>query len=328
VKRLAFMGSDRIALPLLNWLLQEGEGAELALVFTQPDRRSGRGMRLQANPIKQWAVAHSIDVLQPDRCGATEAGILKELGIDLVLVMAYGQLLKQDFLETPPLGCINFHASLLPQLRGPSPIHTAIAQQHRESGVSLMRIELKMDAGAVADQERVVIGPESTSEGLHTLLAGACVPLLQRNLKDLLAGEITFTEQEPSAVTYCRIITKEDSGLDFSRPASELAARIRAFQPWPGTQFSVGETRVRILAAEALDEPHSEQPGTVSAQGDLIGICCGEGILLPKQLQRPGGAPLSAADFLRGFPIAPGTVLSSEYPPPLEAAEPFRRKRE
>ena len=325
----AFMGSDAIALPLLEHVLRaQPGGIELAAVFTGPDRRTGRGMHLQANTIKQWAAGRGIEVLPPVKCGAAEAEWLRGNAIDVVLVMAYGQILPGSLLEAVPLGFLNLHASLLPRLRGASPIHTAIACGYRETAVSLMRIIPQMDAGPVAGVERVRIDPSDTAQSLHDKLGAACPALLDRCLPRVAAGSLHFTEQDPDAVSYCRIIDKADAGLDFTAPASQLAARVRAFVPWPGSVFPFKGQPVRVMEARAEVAGASAAPGTVLPDRDgTLRIACGEGILCIGRLQRPGGKALDAEAFLRGMPMEPGTRLESQPMRSLEADRPFAYRR-
>ena len=328
--KFAFMGSDPIALPLLVYLQRERPGGwELEVVYTQPDRRTGRGMRRQANAIKEWALGQGIEVRQPRKCGPEEEAYLASAGIEMVLVMAFGQILTRSFLAVPPRGVLNLHPSLLPRLRGPSPIHTAIAVGLEETGVSLMKIIPKLDAGPVADVEHVRILPGETAPALHARLGEACPALVGRNLEALAQSPLSFTEQDETKVTYCRIIEKSDCHLDFHGHAEELVNRIRAFQPWPGTRFPIGGMELHILEAAAEPQaPGRAAPGTVQTDvnGNLT-ISCGEGALRPLRLQRPGGNPLPTDAFLRGFPIEDGLVLESRAMRPLEAKEPFPYRR-
>jgi methionyl-tRNA formyltransferase len=324
------MGSDPIALPMLRHLRANRKSdLRIEAVFTQPDRKAGRGMKLQANAIKTWAIDNGIAVHQPRKCGEAETALLKQLGIDLVLVMAYGQILPRHLLEAPPRGALNFHASLLPRLRGASPIHTAVAIGLEETGVSLMRIVPKLDAGPVADVERVPIGAEDTAPDIHARLGQACVPLIDRCLPRIADESIQFTEQDSARVTYCRIIEKTDRCLDFNSSAQVLANRVRAFVPWPGTAFPVDDVEIRILAARAVDHSGDEVPGTLLADADGVRICCAEGALELIQLQRPGGKPLPTDAFVHGFPLTSGRVVESREMRPLESREPFpyRRRR-
>lgn len=317
--RLVFMGSDAIAVPLLEELVR-GDGAELVAVVTGPDRRTGRGLRTQPNAIKAWAVERGLEVRQPQKPGEEEVTWLQARGIDLVLVMAYGHLLKKRMRGAVPLGLVNFHASLLPKLRGASPVEAAIASGERETGVSLMRIVRRMDAGPVMDRECVGIDDSDTGPVLREKLARACVPLWRRCREELLAGRGVFTEQDEAAATYCRIMTKEDGTLDFRAPAWELERRVRALVAWPGCAFEHGGVRIKVLAAEVLPDNGAASAGTVIESGGELRIQTGEGIFAPRQLQRPGGKVLAVREFLRGYSIESGTELPLLEMAPLVAA--------
>jgi len=326
VLRLVFLGSDPIALPLLDWLAGAGSGcAEVVGVFTQPDRPAGRGQHVVANEIKHWALARGLPVLQPEKIDATALADLTALRPDMALVMAYGHLLPDTFIAVPRLGTLNLHTSILPRYRGASPIQTAVACGETVTGVSLMRIVRQLDAGPVTDVERVAIAPLDTALAVEAKLSEACVSLLARALPQVAAGGATFTEQDHAAATFCRRLVKTDGVLDFGRPATELAARINGLFPWPACAVEIGGQAVKFGLADALAADAAE-PGVVvgsDAQGLLIAT--GQGTLRVHRLQRPGGRMLSAADFLRGCPIAAGTRLASHPMPPLVAREPFRR---
>jgi methionyl-tRNA formyltransferase len=312
--KIVFFGSDAIALPLLKWLT--GEGASLAsviAVYTQPDRPVGRGQKIQANAIKTWALARGLPVFQPEKVTEQTRLELAGLGADLGLVMAYGHILKDAFISTPRLGMLNLHASLLPAYRGASPIQTSVALGEPETGVSLMRIVRALDAGPVADKESVKIGARDTALDIEGRLAAACVPLLARSLPKLAAGELNFAEQDHAHASFCRKLTKEDGTLDFHAPARELAARINGLFPWPACSFEHGGLAIKAGLAEALEQSGNAEPGAVlgsDAEGLLIAT--GAGVLRLLRLQRPGGKMLSAGEFVRGCPLAVGTVLASK----------------
>ena len=329
--RLAFMGSDAIALPALNWLAGEGRSiAQVVVVFTQPDRAAGRGQKVQPNAIKLWAREHGLPVLQPAKMGAAECGQLAGLKPDLALVMAYGHILRQEVIDTPRLGTLNLHTSLLPAYRGASPIQTAIACGETETSVTLMRLVLRLDAGPVADAERVRIDPLDTARELEGKLALACVPLLARCLPRIAAGTQTFTEQDESQATYCRRLEKADGVLDFNAPASALAARINSLMPWPGCAVAINGQPVKLGQADVCHILYDKPPvaGVVmGANSDGLLVSTGQGTLRLRRLQRPGGRMLSAREFLHGFPVAPGTILPSVPIPPLVARQPFPRSK-
>lgn len=317
--RIAFLGSDAIALPMLQWLRNEGARlCELALIYAQPDRRQGRGKKLQPNPVAAFAREQGIPLYQPEKPGPEDAARLHNEGITLALVMAYGHILKQDLLDAPTFGCLNFHASVLPKLRGASPIETAVATGESETGVSLMRIIRRMDAGAVAAVERVPISPATTGGSLRQALATACVPLLSQNLPAALSGSLQFTEQDEAAATYCRKLEKADGALDFQAPATVLAARINGLDPWPGCYAEHHEQRLKLRQAFALPGNASAPPGTVlDIKAEGIRLACGQGTLQVAQWQRPGGKMLPAQDFARGYQLAVGEQLTSTPMPAL-----------
>lgn len=326
--RLVFLGSDPIALPTLDFLVGEGRAlAQIVAVFTQPDRPHGRGQKLLPGPIKEWAVARGLPVLQPERLGADDVARVRDLGADVALVMAYGQILKDDFLATPRLGVFNLHTSLLPKYRGASPATVAIASGDAETGVTFMRVVRKLDAGAIVDVERVGIGPHDTTGTIEAALGRAAVPLTVRSLAALREGRLTSHEQDEAQVSYCRRLAKTDGVLDFSRPAAELARRINALMPWPGCTVEIVGTPVKLGLAEVGAASSSAAPGTVlGLEAEALPVATADGVLRLLMLQRPGGKMLPAAEFLRGFTVPPGTVIASQPMPPLVAKEPFPRK--
>ena len=323
--RLVFLGSDPIALPLLKWLTADGRGiAEVVAVFTQPDRPAGRGQRVAANEIKTWALLQKLPVLQPEKITEDVRLELAAIRADVALVMAYGHILRDDFIATPRLGTLNLHTSLLPKYRGASPIQTAIASGERETGVTLMRIVKKLDAGPIADIERVAIAPLESAADVEVKLGAACVPLLARALPKLRDGSLGFTPQDEAAATYCRRLEKADGSLDFAEPAAVLAARINGLFPWPACTISLAGQDVKLGLADVLP--------VAGGVGEIIGsdeeglrIGTAEGVLRVRRLQRPGGKMLPAREFLRGFSAPVGTRVESRPMSPLSANAPFRR---
>lgn len=320
--RLVFLGSDPIALPLLTWLAGEGSAmVEIVGVLTQPDRPVGRGQKITPNEIKTWALARGLPVLQPEKLTEEIRAQLAALNSDVSLVMAYGHILRDDFIVTPRLGTLNLHTSLLPKYRGASPIQTAIASGERETGVSLMRIVRRLDAGPVADAERVAIAPLDTALDVEAKLAAACVPLIARALPLLRDGTLRFVEQEEGKATFCRKLTKEDGLLDFTAPATDLAARINGLFPWPACNVELAGQLVKLGLADVsgsaeaggLPGGSSPVPGEVlGLEDEGLALATGRGVLRLRRLQRPGGKMLAAPEFLRGFPIAKGSRLPSQ----------------
>jgi methionyl-tRNA formyltransferase len=311
--RIVFLGADPIALPLLHWLGRGGGPAEVVAVFTQPDRPAGRGQQVAANAVKAWALARGLPVFQPERLGEAERQQLAAIGADLGLVMAFGHILREDFIGTPRLGTLNLHVSLLPQYRGASPIQAAIASGETATGVSLMRVVRRLDAGPVAETETVPIAALDTAAEVEGKLAAACVPLLARALPRLGRGELAFVEQEEARATYCRKLAKADGLLDFAAPAAVLAARINGLFPWPGCVMELDGQVLRLGLADVAAPGAPGAPGTVlGADAAGLLVACGAGTLRVRRLQRPGGRLLAAGEYLRGRPIPPGTRLSSQ----------------
>lgn len=325
--RLVFLGSDPIALPLLDWLHQEGRAqAEIVALFTRPDRAVGRGQKVRPNEIKTWAIERNLPVIQPEKLTAEVRGQLAALQPDVSLVMAYGHILRQAFIDTPRLGTLNLHASLLPAYRGASPIQTAVAQGESVTGVSLMRIVRALDAGPVADRQSVPIDPGDTALEVEHKLALACPPLLARCLPAFAEGRLAFTEQNHAAATYCRRLDRGDGSLDFTHAAARLAARVNGLNPWPSCTVMIHDTPVKIGRATAtaceLTVAPAEPGAVVRADASGLDVATADGVLRLLLLQRPGGRMLPAADFLRGFPVSVGTRLPSSTMPPLLVAGP------
>jgi len=324
--RAVFLGSDAIALPLLDWLVGPVGAAlvELTAVYTQPDRPVGRGQQVQANTIKRWALDRGLLVHQPEKLTSEVRAAYIAAPPDLALVMAYGHILREDFIAAAPLGTINFHASLLPRYRGASPIQTSVAAGERQTGVSFMRIVRELDAGPVADREAVPIEPLDTALEVEQKLAAACVLLLARALPRLLAGRLDFVAQDAAAASFCRKLTKDDAALDFAASAAALAARINGLNPWPSAQVEWRGQALKFGLADASGEAAAEAPGTVlGADAEGLRIATGSGVLLIRRLQKPGGRMLAAAEFLRGSPVATGTIFTSRPMVPLVATQPF-----
>jgi methionyl-tRNA formyltransferase len=323
--RLIFLGSDPIALPVLDWLAGEGKGiAQVVGVFTGPDRPAGRGQQSRVNAIKGWAQTQGLPVYQPEKLTEADRDQVVALAADLCLVFAYGQILREAFIAAPRRATLNLHASLLPHYRGASPIQSAVAAGERRTGVSLMKIVRELDAGPVADQVEVPIGPLDTAREVEAAVAAACPALLARTLPRLARGELVFVEQVHAEASFCRRLRKEDGRLDWYAPAAALAARINGLFPWPACAIEVGGQRIKLGLAEAA-EGEGPNSGEVVGQDDggLL-VQAGRGRVRLRRLQREGGRMLPAGDFLRGFPIPLGTRLASTAMAPLVGPRPLR----
>jgi methionyl-tRNA formyltransferase len=302
--RLAFMGTPDFAMPSLRALIAAGH--EIAAVYCQPPRPAGRGHRPLPSPVQQAAEAAGLPVRTPARLDVAEAATFAALKLDIAVVAAYGLILPKPVLAAPRLGCINIHASLLPRWRGAAPIQRAILAGDRESGITIMQMEEGLDTGPMLLAEAVPIGPKTTAQQLHDQLAQLGARLVIPALDGLAQGKLRPRPQPAEGVTYAKKLRREEGALDWRRPAAELERAVRAFDPWPGAWFEHQGERIKVLAAD-LAEGGAAAPGTVL--DDRLTIACGAGALRPTQLQRAGRAPQAADAFLRGYPIAAGSVL-------------------
>lgn len=322
------MGSDVITLPTLEFLWSRRQEVELSAVYTQPDRARGRGKKVQPNAVKLWAQERGIPVFQPESFDSSAIQELTDLKADIILVMAYGHLLPQVVLDLPEMGIYNLHTSLLPELRGASPIETAVASGFEESGVSLMQLVMKMDAGPICDQEPIPILGEDTGGSYREKLANASPLPLERQLSRMLDGSINLQQQDESKMSYCRLLVKQDGQLDFSQPAERLANRINGLFPWPGCSAELDGVMLKFGLADFEDSDEAYEPGLVlESTADSIRVGTGSGVLRLLKLQRPGGKMLAADVFLLGFPIASGSRFQSREMHPLISAKPVSHKR-
>jgi methionyl-tRNA formyltransferase len=306
VARIVFMGTPAFAVPSLQALLQQHT---VAGVVTQPDRPAGRGRQVQEPAVKQAARAAGLPVIQPRRLREPEAmEQLRAWAPDVIVVAAFGQILRPEVLDLPLHGCLNVHASLLPRHRGAAPVAAAILAGDAQTGVTLMRMDAGLDTGPMLAQARLPITPDDTTQTLTDRLAPLGGRLLAEKLPLYLAGELPAQPQDEAAATYAPQLKKDDGHLDFARPALELERRVRAFQPWPGA-FALwpeaeapGELRpLKILRTAVVDELlDGVPPGVVAATARGPAVAAAEGALLLLEVQPPGKRPMPAADFARG----------------------------
>jgi methionyl-tRNA formyltransferase len=313
--RVVFAGTPEFARAALERL--HAAGFTLPLVLTQPDRPAGRGLKLQPSPVKQFALAHHIEVAQPRSLrldgkfpdeAATAREALLQARPDVMVVAAYGLILPQWVLDLPRLGCLNIHASLLPRWRGAAPIHRAIEAGDAETGVTIMQMDAGLDTGAMLLAERVAIAPQDTTATLHDRLAALGARLVVEALELAACGGLRPVPQPVEGVTYAHKIEKAEAAIDWRQPAEVIERRIRAFDPFPGATAQVNGETVKVWRARVLPGRGSVAPGTiVSLDAEGIGVACGDqGRLEIGELQRAGGKRLPAADFLRGFPLTAG----------------------
>ncbi len=311
--KVVFAGTPEFAAVALESLHQAG--FEIALVLTQPDRPAGRGMQLQASSVKQTALAHGIEVLQPlslrqdsaDPLRAADARAAHErllaLDYDVMVVAAYGLILPLATLAIAP--AINIHGSLLPRWRGAAPIHRAIEAGDEETGITIMQMEEGLDTGPMLAVSRIAIEADDTTGTLHDKLARLGGKMIVEALGKMALGELDAVAQPEAGVTYAAKISKQEATLDFALPALELGLKIRAFNPFPGACAKVNGVTIKLWGAEVLEADSSAAPGTILAADAAHGIlvACGAGSLRLTQLQKPGGKRLPAAEFIKGFAI-------------------------
>ncbi|BBO19311.1 MAG: methionyl-tRNA formyltransferase [Candidatus Desulfobacillus denitrificans] len=302
--RVVFAGTPEFAAQALAAILADGN--EVVLVLTQPDRPAGRGMSLQASPVKQLALQHGLPVHQPSSLKSEEAcQPIIEARPDVMVVAAYGLILPQAALDIPRLGCLNIHASLLPRWRGAAPIQRAILAGDAKTGVTIMRMEAGLDSGPMLLKESLPIADTETAGTLHDKLAALGARLIVEALPKLERGELPGDIQPEEGVTYAAKLEKAEAALDWRRPALLLDRAVRAFNPFPGATAQMDGQIIKIWRVAAV--PGTGEPGTVLAAGaDGIVVACGEGALCLTELQKAGGKRLPAADFLRGFALKPG----------------------
>ena len=296
--RIVFAGTPEFAVPSLRAAASRDE---VVAVYTQPDRPAGRGRGLQASKVKLEAIQRGIPVLQPESLKSQLArDALHALKPDLLVVVAYGLILPQSILDIPTHGGWNVHASLLPRWRGAAPIQRAIEAGDSETGVCLMQMAKGLDTGPVLLSQRIAIGARETGGQLHDRLAELGAQTLADGLGLLRAGMRPVPQPQPAiGVTYAHKLDKAEARLDWSQPADVLARKVRAFNPWPIAEAELAGERVRIHDAIALPLAHAVAPGSLLLAGrEGIDIACGDGALRIRVLQREGGKPITAADWI------------------------------
>jgi methionyl-tRNA formyltransferase len=310
--RLVFCGTPQFAVSTLEALIAAGH--EIALVVSQPDRPVGRRQVLTAPPVKETALAHGLELIQPDkiRTNAEFRAHLEAIQPDAIVVVAYGRIIPKWMLDLPRMGCINLHGSLLPKYRGAAPIQWAVAMGETVTGNTTMLLEEGLDTGPILLQQEVLIGPEKTSVDLFAELAATGAGLVVETLAGLADGTLKPRRQDDSRATLARILEREDGRMDFAAyTATELWNRWRGFQPWPGA-FTILEGRKLIVhRLQVTDENAANAaPGDVRVKdGRLLVVCSGETMLEFIEVQPEGKNRMTASEFLRGNPIAAGTRL-------------------
>ena len=299
--RVVFMGTPDIAATCLKKILDDG--FEVVGVYTQPDRPKGRGMKMVAPPVKELALEHRIPVFQPEHFKDAETvEQLRSLKPDVCAVVAYGRILPQVVLDIPTKGCVNIHASLLPQYRGSAPYQWAVLDGQPETGVSAQYMALKMDAGDVIDASKTPIDPDETAGELLDRLAVLGAELLSKTLSRLAVGEVKATAQDEAAVTYAPMLDKSLCPIDWTKTARQVHDHVRGLSPWPVATAQLGGTNFKIHQTAVVEG--SGRPGQILGL-TKTGLCvaCGEGAVEIRILQAEGGKRMAAPDYFRGHPL-------------------------
>ena len=307
--KLIFAGTPDFAARALDALIAAHQ--EIVLVLTQPDRPAGRGLKPLMSPVKQLALGHRIDVLQPSTLKDTGVQeILRNAGADIMIVAAYGLILPPAVLDIARLGALNIHASLLPRWRGAAPIQRALLAGDRETGICIMRMDAGLDTGPVLMSESTPISDTDTAQTLHDRLATLGARLIVRALEKLDKGELKARAQPEQGATYARKIDKSEARIDWNESADAVGRRIRAFSPFPGAHTVIKGVELKLWCAIPVETGSPlppVSPGRVLASGpEGVVVACGPGVIRLLELQRPGGKRMAVADFLRGFSIVPG----------------------
>lgn len=307
--RIIFMGTPDFSVGTLEALIQAGH--EVVLAVTQPDKPKGRGKEVQFSPVKEAALVHGIPVFQPRRIREPECvEELKKYHADVMVVIAFGQILPKDILEMTPYGCINVHASLLPKYRGAAPIQWAVIDGEPVSGVTTMQMDEGLDTGDMLLKTEIVLEEQETGGSLHDKLADAGAELCVETLKELEAGTIVPKKQGESPTAYARMLDKKLGEIDWTRPAGSIERLIRGLNPWPSAYTDWNGKIMKIWEADVNGAESGQEPGTVvSVKKDAFSVQTGEGQLVVRSLQIPGKKRMDAGAFLRGYTIEEGIRL-------------------
>lgn len=298
--KIIFAGTPDFAVPALAALIEAGH--HIVLVLTQPDRPSGRGMKLKASPVKELALQHNIAVFQPETLKDVDTQTqLEKVKADVMIVAAYGLIIPTNVLQMPRLGCYNIHASLLPRWRGAAPIHRSLLAGDAETGVTIMEVVPALDAGAMVSKGVLPISQRDTSQSLHDALAKIGADLMVDAMQKLAdTGNLPSTMQDESLVTYAEKLQKAEARIDWTQTADLISRQVRAFNPFPVAHAILNGEVCRIWMATQSDVVSNVKPGTILDVGTNIQVACGQGALIVEELQLPGGKRLKTKDFIAG----------------------------
>ena len=304
--RILFMGTPEFAVASLKRLVEDGH--EICGVFTQPDRPKNRGHKLAFSPVKEYALSQGLTVYQPTKMrDGTALALVRELHPELIVVAAYGRILPEDILNTPPYGSINVHSSLLPKYRGAAPINWAILNGERETGVTIMYMAKELDAGDILHVLKTDIDPQEDAQALTARLAELGAEALHEAIGKIESGTVARTAQDHAAHTYAPMLDKSLSPMDFSRSAQQLHDQVRGLVPWPSASMVLAGKPVKVHHTAVGGETSAPAGSVVEADKNGLAIACGDGRLLRVlELQGEGGKRMAAADYLRGHPVPLG----------------------
>lgn len=302
--RIVYMGTPEIAAVCLKRLYEDGH--EIAAVYTKIDTPKNRGMKLMPSPVKEFALAHALPVIQP--AAFKEDAVVEELAAlepELICVVAYGKLLPQRVLDIPKYGCINIHASLLPKLRGAGPIQWSILNGDRQTGVTAMYLSAGMDEGDMIDKLTTPIEDTDTTESLTNRLADLGAELLSRTVTAIGAGTAGRTPQDPTEATYAPMLEKDMAPIDWNKSPEEISCHVRGMIPWPVATMELDGKLCKVFSVKKLDKTTEKAPGMpVASTKKGLEMACGNGqVLLVEEVQAQGGKRMRCADYLRGHPI-------------------------
>lgn len=310
---IVFMGTPDFSVPTLRALSEHGEN--IVAVFTQPDKPKGRGYKLTPPPVKELALSLGIDVYQPQSLKKGEEALLmqqklRELSPDVIVVVAYGKILPREVLDIPKYGCINVHASLLPKYRGAGPIQHSVLDGEKVTGVTTMLMADGIDTGDMLLTAATEIGEDETASELHDRLSVMGAELLIKTIDAVKSGDITPIPQDDSKASHAPMLSKDMSPIDFSKPAAEVHNQIRGLSAWPCATAVLNGKKIKIYRSHIDSGSYSAEPGTVVNEKSFT-VACGDGKAVTViELQAEGGKRMRTADFLRGNPVAKGTVLN------------------
>ena len=304
-----FMGTPDFAVPCLEMLCKENY--HIKAVITQPDRPKGRGQKLVESPVKACALKHDLPILQPQKIKTPEfEAILEELNPDLIVVVAFGQILSKRILDIPRLGCINVHASLLPQYRGAAPLHWSVIRGEKKTGVTTMFMDEGLDTGDMLLTAEMDITDTTTTGEVHDTLQNMGAEVLSETIKQLIAGTAVRRVQNHEEATYAPLLTKELECIDWTQSATNIHNLIRGLDPWPGSYTICRNKRLKLWGSKVLAEDTNKEAGTIiRVENERLVVATGDGVIALTNVQPEGKKRMAAGDFARGYQITVGEIL-------------------